>query len=76
VWDSDIQVGDTPGTRIFLGVHGQVELGSEPSINLGSGSLGYVATSGAHLPLGGGTMTVRRSPAFFFGPRLGVVTGF
>lgn len=76
VWDSDIQLGDTPGTRIFLGIHGQLELGSEPTVNLGSGSLGYVATTGEHLPLGGGSMTPRRSPAIFFGPRLGIITGF
>jgi hypothetical protein len=76
IWDSDIQLGDTPGTRIFLGIHGQIELGSEPTIDLGRSSLGYVATTGEHLPLGGGSLTVRRSPAFFFGPRLGIITGF
>jgi hypothetical protein len=75
IWDSDLQLGDTPGTRIFLGIHGQVELGSEPTIDLGTGNLGYTAT-GEHLPLGGGALTVRRGPTFFFGPRLGVVTGF
>jgi len=76
IWDSDVQLGDTPGTRIFLGIHGQVELGSEPTIDLGTGSLGYTVTTGEHLPLGGGALTVRRSPTFFFGPRLGVIAGF
>ena len=76
VWDSDVQLGDTPGMRIFLGIHGQVELGSEPTIDLGTGSLGYTVTTGEHLPLGGGALTVRRSPTFFFGPRVGVITGF
>ncbi len=76
VWDADVQLGDTPGTRIFLGIHGQLELGSEPTIDLGRSDLGYVATTGEPIPLGGGSLTARRSPAVFFGPRLGIVTGF
>ena len=76
IWDSDVQLGDTPGTRISLGIRGQVELGSEPTIDLGSGSLGFDNTTGEHMPLGGGALTVRRSPAFFVGPRLAVITGF
>jgi hypothetical protein len=76
IWDSDVQLGDTPGTRIFLGIRGQVELGSEPTMDLGSGNLGFSEATGDHLPLGGGAMTVRRNPAFFVGPRLGVITGF
>ena len=77
IWDSDVQLGDTPGTRIFLGIRGQVELGSDPTIDLGSSNLGFTDDAiGTHLPLGGGALTIRRSPAFFIGPRLGVITGF
>lgn len=75
VWDSDLQLGDTPGTRVFLGIHSQVEFGSEPQITPLNSNLGFDATSGNALPLGSGPVEIRRSPAFFIGPRFGVVIG-
>ena len=75
IWDSELQVGDTPGTRVFLGIHSQVEFGSEPPVTQQPGRLGFDASTGAPVPLGSGSLEVRRSPAFYIGPRFGVVTG-
>jgi hypothetical protein len=75
IWDSEIQLGPTPGTRIFLGIHSQIEFGSEPPVTPAAGTLGFDAASGNALPLGAGPIDVRRSPAFYVGPRFGVVTG-
>jgi len=75
IWDSEIQLGPTPGTRIFLGIHSQIELGSEPAVTPASNSLGFDGSTGNPLPLGAGPIDLRRSPAFYIGPRFGVVTG-
>jgi hypothetical protein len=75
IWDSEIQLGDTPGTRAFLGIHSQIEFGSQPTVSPGAGTLGFNVTSGDPLPLGSGPIEVRRSPAFYIGPRFGVTTG-
>ncbi len=75
IWDSEIQLGDTPGTRAFLGIHSQIEFGAQPAVSPGSGSLGFDVASGDPLPLGSGPIDIRRSPAFYIGPRFGVITG-
>ena len=75
VWDSEIQLGPTTGTRIFLGIHSQVELGSEPQLSRSASTLGFDASTGSPIPLGTGPIDIRRSPAFYIGPRFGVVTG-
>ena len=75
IWNSEIQLGQTPGTRVFLGIHAQVEMGSEPPLTPAAGSLGFDSASGNAIPLGAGTIAVRHSPAFTVGPRFGVVTG-
>ncbi len=74
-WDSDIQLGDTPGTRVFLGIHAQVEAGSQPQVIPGTGNLGFDQTSGQGVPFGAGSLEIRRSPAFYFGPRFGLAMG-
>jgi len=75
IWDSEIQLGPTPGTRIFLGIHSQIELGSEPKVTPASSSLGFEGSTGNPLALGAGPIDLRHSPAFYIGPRFGVVTG-
>ena len=76
IWDSEIQVGETPGTRAFLGVHSQIEFGSESPVTPAGGNLGFDANSGLAVPLGSGPLEIRRSPAFYIGPRFGIVTGY
>jgi len=75
IWDSEIQLGDTPGTRAFLGIHSQIEIGSEPAVTPGVGTLGFDVARGDPLPLGAGPIEIRRSPAFYIGPRFGIITG-
>ena len=75
IWDSELELGDTPGTRAFLGIHAQVEFGAEPPVTPDNVNLGFDASSGSAVPLGSGSLEIRRSPAFFIGPRFGVVTG-
>ncbi len=75
IWDSEIQLGDTPGTRAFLGIHSQIEIGSEPTVTPGGSTLGFDVTRGDPLPLGSGPIEIRRSPAFYIGPRFGIITG-
>jgi hypothetical protein len=74
IWDADIELGDTPGTRFTLGLHSQLELGESRSVNVGSGTLGR-NPDGSVIPFGGGEMRSWGSPNFFIGPKLGLIVG-
>jgi hypothetical protein len=75
VWEADVELGDTPGRRLFIGLNCQLEFGSNPFINPGNGRLGVDTATGQALPLGGGSIEVRRGPVFYLGPKLGLVVG-
>jgi len=75
VWDADIELGDTPGTRLILGIHSQIEFGKGPNVNAGSGGFGYRAVDQSRIPFGGGDVRPWGSPAFLVGPKIGLIIG-
>jgi hypothetical protein len=74
-WDADVEFGATPGTRLLVGLHCQLELGSAPSVAVGSGTLGTNLADGSRLPVGGGNVQVWGSPTFLIGPKIGLAIG-
>jgi hypothetical protein len=75
VWDADVELGSVPGLRLLLGLVCQLELGQAEPTRVGPSSLGYSTQTGAHLPVGGGEIRVWGSPAYYFGPRIGLAIG-
>ena len=74
VWDAEVELGDTPGTRFMLGIHSQIELGEGTDVATGSGTFGR-DTTGSGIAVGGGNVRAWGSPAFMIGPKLGLIVG-
>jgi hypothetical protein len=75
IWDAEVELGDTPGTRVALGIHSQVEFGDSPNVNAGNGTFGTNLSDGSRIPLGGGDVRPWGSPNFLIGPKVGLIIG-
>jgi hypothetical protein len=75
IWDAEVELGDTPGTRLLLGLHSQIEFGESSNVNAGSGTFGTNLADGSRIPLGGGDVRPWGSPNFMIGPKVGLIIG-